>query len=168
MKNQYEYTINSTEDIRKALDEAEREGYELTNYNSAFYIRGTAGKPISVDDSLANLHVVAYGPAPIHVTGEGWVTVLAEKTAVVYATEGSVVDAYDYSTVYAYDRSEVIVQMDASVYVVSDNVNVEAWGNSKVYLPAEGAAGAAPRLIVKGSSKVIRSISAEAEAEAEN
>ena len=29
MKNQYEYTINSTEDISKALAEAERAGYRL-------------------------------------------------------------------------------------------------------------------------------------------
>lgn len=36
MKNQYEYTINSTEDISRAL--AEREGYVLTYYNSAFYL----------------------------------------------------------------------------------------------------------------------------------
>lgn len=69
MKNQYEYTINSTEDIRKALSEAEREGYELTHYNSAFYLRGTAGELISVDDSLANLYVTAYGPAPVLVSG---------------------------------------------------------------------------------------------------
>ena len=40
MKNQYEYAINSTEDIRKALDEAECEGYALSHYNSAFYLRG--------------------------------------------------------------------------------------------------------------------------------
>ena len=65
MKNQYEYTINSTEDIRKALGEADREGYALTHYNSAFYLRGEAGKSITVDDSLANLYVVAYGPAPV-------------------------------------------------------------------------------------------------------
>lgn len=156
MKNQYEYTINSTEDIRKALDEAEREGYYLTNYNSAFYLRGTAGEPISVDDSLANLHVVAYGPAPVWVSGEGEVTVIAEKSAVVYATESSVVDAYDSSTVYAYDRSEVVVQMEASVYVSSDDVFVEAWGDSKVYLPADGSVGADPHLRVEDGGKVIR------------
>lgn len=144
MKNQYEYTINSTEDIRRALSEAEREGYDLTHYNSAFYPRGTAGEPISVDDSLANLYVVAYGPAPVWVSGEGETTVLAEGSAVVHATEAGVVDAYDSSTVYAYDRSDVVVQMDASVFVSSDDVNVEAWGDSKVYLPAEGLAGANP------------------------
>ena len=93
MKNQYEYTINSTDDIRKALDEAERGGYDLTFYNSAFYLRGTAGEPISVDDSLANLYAVTYGPAPVWVSGEGEVTVRAEESAVVYATGGSLVDA---------------------------------------------------------------------------
>lgn len=160
MKNQYEYTINSTEDIRKALDEAEREGYYLTHYNSAFYLRGVAGEPISVDDSLANLYVVAYGPAPVRVSGEGETTVIAEEGTVVYATEGSVVDAYDSSTVYAYDRSDVVVQMGASVYVASDDVSVEAWGDSKVYLPAEGAVGAGPRLRVEGDAQVIRGVTA--------
>lgn len=160
MKNQYEYTINSTEDIRKALDEAERKEYDLTHYNSAFYLRGTSGNPISVDDSLANLYVVAYGPAPVWVSGEGETTVIAEESSVIYATEGSAVDAYDYATVYAYDRASVAVQMDATVYVSSDDVNVEAWGDSKVYLPAEGIAGANPHLRLEGASKVIRGVSA--------
>ena len=158
MKNQYEYTINSTDDIRRALDEAEREGYYLTHYNSAFYLRGNTGNPISVDDSLANLYVVAYGPAPVWVSGEGETTVIAEESSVVYATEGSLVDAYDSSTVYAYDHSDVVVQMEASVYVNSDDVDVEAWGNSKVYLPAEGIAGANPSLRLEGASKVIRGV----------
>lgn len=165
MKNQYEYTINSTDDIRKALDEAEREGYGLTHYNSAFYLRGTAGEPISVDESLANLHVVAYGPAPVRVSGEGETTVIAEGSSVIYATEGSVVDAYDYATVYAYDRASVAVQMDATVYVSSDGVNVEAWGDSKVYLPAEGIAGANPHLRLEGASKAIRGVSASSKYE---
>lgn len=158
MKNQYEYTINSTDDIRKALNEAEREGYYLTHYNSAFYLRGTAGNPISVGDSLANLHVVAYGPAPVWVSGEGETTVIAEGSAVVYATEAGIVDAYDSATVYAYDLSNVVVQMDASVYVASDEVDVEAWGDSKVYLPAEGVEGADPHLRVEGSANVIRGV----------
>lgn len=158
MKNQYEYTINSTEDIRKALDEAERAGYELSHYNSAFYLRGTAGEPISVDDSLANLYVVAYGPAPVWVSGEGETTVIAEENAVVYATEGSRVDAYDSAAVYAYDRSDVAVQMEAAVYVASDDVDVEAWGDSKVYLPAEGVAGANSSIRSEGASKVIRGV----------
>ena len=158
MKNQYEYTINSTEDIRKALDNAERNGYDLTHYNSAFYLRGTAGEPISVDDSLANLHVVAYGPSPVWVSGEGGTTVIAEGSAVVYATGGSVVDAYDSSTVYAYDHSDVVVQMNASVYVSSDDVGVGAWGDSKVYLPAEGSPGADPHLRVEDDAKVIRGV----------
>lgn len=165
MKNRYEYTINSTEDIRKALDEAEREGYDLTHYNSAFYLRGTAGEPISVDNSLANLDVVAYGPAPVWVSGEGETTVIAEGSAVVHATGGSAVDAYDSSTVYAYDHSEVVVQMDASVYVSSDDVGVEAWGDSKVYLPAEGSAGADPHIRVEGDAKVIRGVTDSAGAE---
>ena len=57
MKNQYEYTINSTEDISKALAEAERMGYRLTSYNSTFRLRGEAGHSIAVDDSLADLYV---------------------------------------------------------------------------------------------------------------
>lgn len=158
MKNQYEYTINSTDDIGKALDEAEREGYDLSHSNSAFYLRGTAGEPISVDDSLANLHVVAYGPAPVWVSGEGETTVIAEESSVIYAIGGGVVDAYDSATVYAYDRADVVVQMEASVYVASDDVNVEAWGDSKVYLPAEGIAGANPRIRSEGASKVIRGV----------
>ncbi len=159
MKNQYEYTINSTEDIRRALDEAEREGYDLNHYNSAFYLRGTVGEPISVDDSLANLYVVAYGPSPVWVSGEGGTTVIAEGSAVVYATEGGAVDAYDSSTVYAYDHSDVVVQMEASVYVASDDVDVEAWGDSRVYLPAEGSAGSRAEVRVEGGAEVIRGAS---------
>lgn len=158
MKNQYEYTINSTEDICKALDEAEREGYELTHYNSAFYLRGTAGEPISVDDSLADLHVTAYGPAPVWVSGKGDTTVIAEKSAVVYATEGSIVDAYDSATVYAYDRAEVVVQMEAAVYVASDNVDVEAWGSSKVYLPSSGVGGSRAQVRLEGDAEIIRGV----------
>lgn len=71
MKKQHEYTINSTEDISRALADAESNGYELTRYNSAFYLRGTAGESLSVDDSLANLYVTAYGPAPVWVSGKG-------------------------------------------------------------------------------------------------
>lgn len=72
--------------------------------------------------------------------------------------EGCVVDAYDSSTVYAYDHSEVVVQVDAAVYVSSDNVSVEARGDSKVYLPAGGIAGANPSLRLEGASKVIRGV----------
>lgn len=160
MKNQYEYTINSTGDIRRALDEAEREGYYLTYYNSSFYLRGTAGESISVDDSLANLHVTAYGPASAWVTGEGEVTVRAEGDAVVYATEGSLVDAYDSATVYAYDRSQVDVSADASVYVASDDADVEAFGNSKVYLPSDGVAGSQAFVRLVGDAEIIRGVDA--------
>ena len=158
MKNQYEYTINSTEDIRKALDEVEREGYELNYYNSAFYLRGTAGDPISVDDSLANLHVTAYGPAPVWVSGEGEVTVMAEENAVVYASEGSLIDAYDSATVYAYNRSQVDVSGGASVYVASDDADVEAFGNSKVYLPSDGVAGSQAFVRLEGDAEIIRGV----------
>ena len=136
MKNQYEYTINSTEDISRALAEAERRGYALTHYNSAFYLKGTAGEPISVDDSLANLYVVAYGPAPVRVSGKGETTVIAEKSAVVYAFEEGVVDAYDSSTVYAYDYAEVTSSMVATTYARSNDVLVTAYGSSKVFMPA--------------------------------
>lgn len=156
MKNQYEYTINSTEDISRALADAESNGYDLTHYNSAFYLRGTAGEPISVDDSLASLHVTAYGPAPVWVSGEGDTTVIAEESAVVYATEGSIVDAYDSATVYAYDRAEVVVQMGAAVYVASDTVDVEAWGSSKVYLPAPGVDGSLAWVRTADGAQVIR------------
>lgn len=156
MKNQYEYTINSTEDIRKALDEVEREGYDLTFYNSAFYLRGTAGNAISIDDSLANLYVVAYGPAPVWVFGEGEVTVRAGGNAVVYATGGSLVDAYYSATVYAYDRAQVDVSENASVYVASDEVDVEAFGTSKVYLPRDGVAGSRAWVHLEGDSEIIR------------
>nr|DAS00758.1 MAG TPA: hypothetical protein [Caudoviricetes sp.] len=78
MKNQYEYTINSADDIRRALDEADRENIYLTHYNSAFHLRGAEGESISVDDSLADLHVVAHGPAVVWASGEGRTTVIAE------------------------------------------------------------------------------------------
>lgn len=158
MKNQYEYTINSTEDIRRALDEADREGYDLNHYNSVFYLRGSVGESISVDDSLANLHVVAYGPAPVWISGEGEVTVIAEESAVVYATEEAVVDAYDSATVYAYDLAQVVVQMEASVYVASDDVDVKAWGSSKVYLPSDGVDGSKASVRLEDLSKLIRGV----------
>jgi len=156
MKNQYEYTINSTDDIRKALDEAEREGYELTPYNSAFYLRGTAGEPISVDDSLANLHVTAYGPAPVWVSGEGDTAVIAEESAVVYAISRGAVDAYDYATVYAYDSATVSVSMEATVHISSNDVDVNAFGNSRVYLPAPGVEGSLARVRTAEDVQVIR------------
>lgn len=165
MKNQYEYTINSTEDIRKALEEADREDFYLTYHNSAFHLRGVAGESIAVDDSLADLHVVAHGPATVWVSGEGRTAVVAEGYSVVHATEGSSVDAYDFATVYAYDRASVDVSMEASVYVSSDDVDVEAWGDSKVYLPAEGVPGAGPHLHVEGCAKVIRGVADPAKAE---
>ena len=74
-------------------------------------------------------------------------------------------DAYDSATVYAYDRSDVVVQMNASVYVASDEVAVEAWGDSKVYLPAEGVEGANPSLRQEGDSKVIRGVAGSSKAE---
>lgn len=135
---------------------AERGGYSLNFYNSIFLILGEAGRSISVDDSLRDLHVIARGPASVLVSGEGEVTVRAEKNAVVYAMAGSLVDAYDSATVYAYDRAQVAVSMDAAVYIASDDVDVEAFGNSKVYLPAEGIAGANPSLRLEDASKVIR------------
>lgn len=162
MKNQYEYTINSTEDIARALAEAEREGYDLTLYNSAFYLRGTAGEPISVDDSLANLYVVAYGPAPVYVSGEGEVTVRAEGSAVVYATERGLVDAYDSATVYAYDRAQVDVSMEASVYAASDDADIEAFGSSRVYLPGAGAEGSRAWVHLEGDSELIRGVTVPA------
>lgn len=158
MKNRYEYTINSTEDISRALAEAEREGYVLTYYNSAFYLRGTAGEPISVDDSLADLYVVAYGPAPVWASGEGGTTVIAEKSAVVYAIEGGVVDAYGSATVYAYDSATVDVSMEATVYVSSNGVDVGAFGSSKVYLPAPGVGGSRAQVLLEGDAKIIRGV----------
>lgn len=158
MKNQYEYTINSTEDISRALADADREGYDLNHYNSVFYLRGSVGKPISVDDSLTSLDVVAYGPAPVWVSGEGEVTVRAEGNAVVYATEGSLVDAYDSATVYAYDRSQVDVSMEASVYVASDDVDVKAFGTSEVYLPSDGVAGSQAQVFLQDYSNITRGV----------
>ena len=165
MVNEHYFRINSTEDIRKALAEAEREGYDLTFYNSIFLILGERGRPITVDDSLANLHVVACGPSSVWVSGESETAVRAEGDSVVYATEGCLVDAYDSATVYAYDRAQVAVSMNAAVYVASDDVDVEAWGDSKVYLPAEGLAGAAPYLHLEDSSKVIHGVADSARTE---
>lgn len=140
MKNQYEYTINSTEDIRRALADAERNGYDLTHYNSAFYLRGTASEPISVDDSLANLHVTAYGPAPVWVSGEAGLR--AKGSVAVYAAENSYVEALDSSTVYAYGNAVVVARDDSTVYAESDTVTITATGKAKVYLPRKGLLGA--------------------------
>lgn len=156
MKNQYEYTINSTDDIRKALDEADRKNILLTHYNSAFHLRGTGGESISVDDSLANLYVVAHGPSPVWVSGEGETTVIAEESAVVHAIERGIVDAYDSATVYAYDRATVVVNMGAAVYVSSDDVDVDAFGRAKVYLPAEGVDGSRAWVRTSEAVQIIR------------
>lgn len=159
MKDQYEYTINSTDDISRALAEAEREGYELTHYTARFDLRGKAGVPISVDDSLKDLHVVAHGPAPVYVS-DG-VTVIAEDSATVYATEDGLVDAYDSATVYAYDRSEVDVSGDASVYIASDDVIVNAFGDAKVYLPAPGTPGSRATINVLDGANLIQAAATE-------
>lgn len=156
MKNQYEYTINSTDDIRRALDEADREKIYLTHLNSAFHLKGAEGETISVDDSLEDLYVVAHGPAVVWASGEGRTTVIAEESSVVYATEGSVVDAYSSATVYAYDYSDVNVSMYSSVYVSSDNVVVRAFGDAKVYLPSAGSDGAQATVSVPGSGNLIQ------------
>lgn len=159
MKDQYEYTINSTDDIGRALAEAERKGYELTHYTARFDLRGEPGRPISVDGSLKDLHVVSYGPAPVYVS-DG-VTVIAEDSATVYATEDSVVDAYGSVTVYAYDRSEVDVSCNASVYIASDDVIVNAFGDAKVYLPAPGKAGSRATVNVPDGANLIQATAVE-------
>lgn len=154
MKNQYEYTINSTDDIRRALEEAEREGYELTHSTARFDLRGTADSSISVDSPLKDLYVVAHGPAPVYVLDD--VTVIAEDSAVVYAMEDSLVDAYDSAIVYAYDRSGVDVSMDSSVHVESDDVIVNAFGDAKVYLSAPGAEGSRATVNVHDGANLIQ------------
>lgn len=164
MKDQYKYTINSTDDIRRALAEAEQEGYELTHYTARFDLRGQVGVPISVDSSLKDLHVVAHGPAPVYVSGKA-VTVIAEKFSTVYAAGGSVVDAYDSASVYAYDRSAVDVGEDSAVYVASDDVIVNAFGNAKVYLPAPGVAGARATVNILDSANLIQADGAAVTAE---
>ena len=58
------------------------------------------------------------------------------------------------------DGSEVVVQMEASVYVASDDVDVETWGNSKVYLPSAGVYGSQARVRLEGDSELIRGVDA--------
>ena len=159
MKDQYEYTINSTDDISRALEEAERLGYELTHYTARFDLRGQAGVPISVDSALKYLHVVAHGPAPVYVSDGA--TVIAEEASVVYATGDGLVDAYDSATVYAYDSSEVAVSCDASVYVASDDVIVNAFGDAEVYLPAPGVAGSGAAVNVQDGANLIQAACTE-------
>ena len=155
MKDQYTWTIDSTQSLDRALAEADREGYELTFYTSRFDLRGDPGSPISVDGRLENLYVVAYGPAPVYV--EGGAVVQAVESSVVYAGDGGVVDAYDTATVYAYDDAQVDVSMNASVYAVSDDVDINAYGSSRVYLPSEGTAGANASVRLNDSTaKIIR------------
>lgn len=48
--------------------------------------------------------------------------------------------------------------MEAAVYVSSDDVDVEAWGHSKVYLPHLGADGAAAQVRMNNDSEVIRGV----------
>lgn len=158
MINQHYFRIHSTEDIAQALKKAEQEDLALDFFNSIFLIRGERGRLVSVDDSLAGLHVVALGPAPVRVSGGGELAVIAEETATVYAAGDSAVHASDSATVYAYDRAEVIVRMEASVYVSSDDVYVEAWEDSKVYLPAKGSEGAEAEVRVADRVQIIRGV----------
>jgi hypothetical protein len=160
MVNEHYFKINSTEDISAALSKAEHEGIDLDYFNSIFLIIGERGRSISVDDSLRGLHVVATGPAPVWVSGEGEAVVIARESATIYATEGSSVRAHDEATVYAYDRAQVEVLNSASVYVASDDVDVEAYGYSTVYLPDPGEAGSTAEIYVEDDAKVIRGVSA--------
>lgn len=156
MKDQYTWTINTTQDLNRALAEADREGYKLTFYNSRFDLRGDRGTPVSVDGRLKNLYVVAHGPAPVYV--EGGAVVQALDSSVAYASDGGVVDAYNTATVYAYDDAQVDVSMDASVYAVSDDVDINAYGSSRVYLPSEGTAGSNASVHLHNSAaEIIRS-----------
>ena len=159
MKDQYEYTINSTYDISRALGEAERLGYDLTSYTARFDLLGQAGVPIAVGSSLKRLRVVAHGPAPVYVSDGA--TVVAKDASVVYAMGGSLVDAHDFATVYAYDRSEVDVSCDASVHVASDDVIVNAFGDAKVYLPAPGVAGSQATVNVPDGANLVQATSAD-------
>lgn len=157
MKAQYTWTINSPQDIDRALAEADREGYELTFYTSRLDLRGVPGSPISVDGRLENIYVVAHGPAPVYA--EGSTTVQAVDSAVVYATAESTVDAYDAATVYAYDDAQVDVSTDAAVYAASDDVDINAYGSGRVYLPSEGAGARASVHLHASTSKIIRAAS---------
>lgn len=114
------------------MAEAKRAGYRLTLYNSTFHLRGEAGHSIAVDDSLADLYVRAHGPSPVRVSGEGKVIVHAEDEAVVYAQE-------------------------ASVYVSSDWVDVNAYGNSRVYLPDPGVEGSRANVSLNDDASLIQS-----------
>jgi hypothetical protein len=160
MVNDYYFTINSTEDISAALQGAERGGVSLDYFNSIFLIVGERGRSISVDDSLEGLHVVVTGSAPVWVSGEGKVTVIAEESSTIYATEGSSVRAYGSATVYAYNRAQVDARGSASVYVASDNVNVEACDHSTIYLPSPGTDGYGAWVHIEDDAEVIRGVPA--------
>lgn len=138
MINEYQITIDSNDAISEMLAEAKRRGISYDYYNACIYLRGASGTSIEVGKELRGLYVVATGPAVVHVR------------------ENDSIIAEDSATVHAYDRATVAVNMEASVYVASDDVAVESWGDStKVYLPAEGSAGANPHLRVEGDAKVI-------------
>ena len=136
MENEYYYEVESTEDISKALKEAESAGVTLNYFNAVFLLRGEAGRPISVDTSLRNLYVVARGPAPVRASGEA--LVVAEESAIVYATDSSAVVARGHATVYAYDQALVDAYDDASVLVFSDDVDLDVFDRAKVYLTPSG------------------------------
>lgn len=153
MKDQYPWTINSTQDINRALAEADRAGYELTFYTSRFDLRGKPGVPISVDGRLKNLHVIAHGPASVYV--EEGATVEALESSVIYVGSGGTVDAYDSATVYAYDDASVSLSMNASAYVSSDDVDVEAYGNSRTYLPSDGTPGSKASVSLNDSASEV-------------
>lgn len=154
MINEYQITINSTDDISKMLADAERRGILYDYYNACIYLRGGSGTSIEVGSELRGLYVVALGPAVVHA-GEG-VSIIAENSATVHAHERVYVNARERSRVYAHEGSIVDLKDEAVAYIDSDDVEVLATDDSIAYLPAEGAPGAEACAEALDNAKIIR------------
>lgn len=154
MVNEYQITINSTDDISRMLAEAERLGIAYDYYNACIYLRGASGTSIDVGEALKGLYVVAEGAAIVHVR-EG-ASVIAEGSATVHVHDDSSTVARSRATVYAHDSALVTLEDQSSAYVTSDDVEVLAQDDSTVYLPAERSAGADPIVELRDSAEVIR------------
>lgn len=154
MINEYQITINSTDDISKMLADAERRGILYDYYNACIYLLGGSGTSIEVGSELRGLYVVASGPAAVHA-GEG-ASIIAENSVTVHARGRAYVKARDHSQVYAHEESIVDLEDRAVVYIDSDDVEVLATDDSIAYLPAEGAPGAEACAEAIDNAKIIR------------
>lgn len=154
MINEYQITIDSTDDISKMLSEAKRQGIIYDYYNACIYLRGASGTSIEVGKELRGLYVVATGPAVVHARENA--SIIAENSAVVHAHGRTYVKARERSQVYAHEESIVDLEEGAVAYVDSDDVEILANDDSRAYLPADGEPGAGACAEALDNAEIVR------------